>query len=62
MEQTKKVQIRGGFSDRTQTQVLNTTIQLKHLDQRTKNKLLSNAIWASSSEGAQKFFRKLFKQ
>ena len=41
MEQTKKVQIRGGFSDRTQTQVLNTTIQLKHLDQRTKNKLLN---------------------
>lgn len=39
MSEVKKVQIRGGFSDRNKIQPLNTEIQLHDLDERTRNAL-----------------------
>ena len=36
MSSTKKVQLRGGFSDRNKLQSFNTTIQLTNFDERTK--------------------------
>ena len=39
MTEVKKVQIRGGFSDRNKIQPLNTEIQLRDLDERTRNAL-----------------------
>lgn len=39
MSDVKKVQIRGGFSDRNKIQPLNTEIQLHDLDARTRNAL-----------------------
>lgn len=39
MNEVKKVQIRGGFSDRNKIQPLNTEIQLCDLDERTRNAL-----------------------
>lgn len=39
MNEVKKVQIRGGFSDRNKIQPLNTEIQLRDLDERTRNAL-----------------------
>ena len=36
MGDVKKVQIRGGFSDRNKLQKFNTSMQLKNFDQRTR--------------------------
>ena len=44
MSDVKKVQIRGGFSDRNKIQPLNTEIQLHDLDERTRH-ALTNLVW-----------------
>lgn len=44
MSDVKKVQIRGGFSDRNKIQPLNTEIQLHDLDERTRH-ALANLVW-----------------
>ena len=44
MNEVKKVQIRGGFSDRNRIQPLNAEIQLHDLDERTRHALI-NLVW-----------------
>lgn len=44
MSERKKIQIRGGFSDRMQIQPLNTEIQLKEFDNRTRTAIANLVV------------------
>ena len=65
MNEVKKVQIRGGFSDRNKIQPLNTEIQLHDLDERTRH-ALANLVWNSVQDNCMRsrvllFLKIIFK-
>ena len=66
MSITKKVQLRGGFSDRHKLQTFNTTIQLTDFDERTKVAIINKLKDWIDEEGFYKeredFYKNLIKE
>ena len=66
MWEVKKVQIRGGFSDRNKLQKFNTEMQLKNFDQRTRtvfvNKIRDWVSYRGFDNYRERFYENVIKE